>query len=79
MEGDVKHVQILREEWGLTECAGVETPTVRGERTTSAQRAVQREEISKADATRYGRGAARVVYLAQDCVDVAFAAKDLAT
>ena len=72
VEDDVKHVQMLMEEYNMLDCKGVETPGVNHEVNE------EREEMSSSAATVFRRCAARLVYMAQDRGDLSFAAKNAA-
>jgi hypothetical protein len=72
-EEDPKHRKILLEEWGMESCKGVATPV-----SSEQQDRENACDMPSEEATKYRRGVARLNYLAQDRVDVAFAASVLA-
>ena len=66
IEGDDKHRERMLEEWGMTCARPVDTPFVKHELDPDAPM------MSKLDATRYRRAAARITYMAQDRPDLCF-------
>ena len=78
IEGDQKHAEILIKEWGLENAKAVSTPGAKAGKLEDLQQDGERPEMAAADATKFRRGVARVVYLAQDRMDLGFASKELA-
>jgi hypothetical protein len=79
LEGDDKHVGLLEEEWGMTNCNPVPTPYVKpvalrasGPCATGGEEA---KAMCPADATLYRRAAARINYVALDRPDLSFASR----
>ena len=71
-EADRKQVDSLLSEYGLESGGnGVDTPGVKSDAESSE------EPMSKADASRFRRAAAKINYLAQDRLDIAYASKEL--
>ena len=71
-EADSKHVQILLQERQMTGCRGVVSPGIKEVSTDDE------EPLDAADAHMHRRAAARLNYLAQDRMDIAYATKELA-
>ena len=75
-EADPKLVNGLLAEFGLEGSKGVDTPGVKEERLAADD---ERTPMTSAEAALYRRGAAKLNYLAQDRLDVCFAAKDISS
>ena len=74
--GDPKHANILIQEWGMSECAGVDTPMGRDtEDLLNEFSQIERPAMKDADATSYRRGVARVNFMAQDRPDLSVVAR----
>ena len=78
IEADPKHVETLVQEWGLQQAKVAQTPGTKMHKAEEQQRETEKEEMGSSEATRFRRGVARVVYLAQDRLDLGFASKELA-
>jgi len=75
-EGDERHTKILLQEWDMKEAKATNTPGVT--EVKKAEDDIQEDVIlSKEDAKNYRRAAARINYMAQDRVDLGFAAKEV--
>ena len=72
-EADPKQVESLVAEFGLETCNGVDTPGVK----VDAEESV--ESMGASEASRFRRGAAKLNYLSQDRVDIAFVSKEQVT
>ena len=71
ISGDTKHAQILLKEWGMANCAPVDTPMGRdAEEYTNNEERSQRPVMDDAEARRYRRATARVNFMAQDRPDL---------
>ena len=73
-EGDPKHVNILLGEWEMLDAKAVSTPGVAAEKNIEEW---EENAMSKGNATRFRRAAARINYMALDRPDLGFAAKEL--
>ena len=71
-EPDPKHVQILLSEWQLEGCREVVSPGVK------EVEVVEEDDLPPTGANAYRRAVARLNYLAQDRMDIAYATKELA-
>ena len=80
IEGDPKHVELLEKEWGLESAKECSTPGVKAPKELAHEgvEMSHRREMSSSEATKFRRGVARVVYMAQDRLDLGFASKELA-
>ena len=83
LEGDAKHLDILINEWNMAESKTYSTPGVKSPKAEAnfegkKGQEVAQEDMPKADATLFRRGVARIVYMSQDRMDLAFASKELA-
>jgi len=72
-EADGRHLEVLKAEWGMTECSTVNTPIVIPKATGENQ-----ELMNPEAARQYRRAVARINYLAADRPDLAVAATHLA-
>ena len=73
IEGDPKHVQLLKEEWGMTQCNAVDTPMTKEMANGNPNRPLMQPQ----EAYRYRRAVARINYMAQDRADLSSASKAL--
>ena len=70
-EANPKQVDALLSEFGLKSGQGVDTPGVKSEAEEGTI------SMTKAESSRFRRGAAKINYLSQDRVDLAFASKEI--
>ena len=66
-----KHVDRLLQDWGMSECKGLSTPTAAVKDISSSSS--EEGEMRKEDATRFRRAVARLNYLTQDRADLGYA------
>ena len=78
IEGDEKHSQILVKEWCLENAKECTTPGVKANKPDEKAGENEIVPMTPEEATKFRRGVARIVYLAQDRVDMAFCSKELA-
>lgn len=72
IEGDQKHVQILLDESGMTECKGIATPVAKDE----GDSVLHHDQVLNAkSATQFRRAAARINYMSQDRPDISTASR----
>ena len=71
IEGDIKHVNLMLDEWGMNKCNEVDTPMSKD----GMESIDTGNELSAAEATVARRAIARVNYMAQDRPDLAFVAR----
>ncbi len=75
-EHDPKHIDVVKEEMGMRQAKGVDTPGVRHNETEDELNSF--EGLTGQSATRYRRVAAILNYAAQDRPDIGFAVKEVA-
>ena len=78
IEGDEKHSQILLKEWCLDNAKECTTPGVKAPNPEEKLAESEVVLMTPEDATKFRRGVARIVHLAQDRVDMAYCSKELA-
>ena len=71
IEGDIKHVNLMLDEWGMNNCKEVDTPMSKD----GMESIDTGNELPASEATRARRAIARVNYMAQDRPDLAFVAR----
>ena len=78
VEGDLKHVDILMSEWGMDQAKEAATPGTKAPKPEQQEKQDGKIEMSPIEATKFRRGFAGVVYMAQDRLDLGYASKELA-
>ena len=78
IEGDLKHVGILMSEWGMAQSKVASTPGSKAPKPEEQIKEEDKPEMEPTEATKFRRGVARVVYMAQDRLDLGYASKELA-
>jgi hypothetical protein len=73
MEGDDKHVKVLQDEWGMTQCRPVDTPITKSQ----IEEINTGEPLKEEDSRKVRRAIARINYMAQDRPDLAVASRIL--
>ena len=73
LEGDEKHEEMLKKEWGMEHCKEVETPITKG----FQEQSTIGEELREDEAKQVRRAIARINYMAQDRPDLSVAARVL--
>ena len=73
IEGDEKHAKLLIDEWGMSQCKGVDTPLSRN----TIEEINTGEALDENEARKVRRAIARINFMAQDRSDIAVASRVL--
>jgi hypothetical protein len=73
IEGDDKHTKVLLDEWGMSQCKGVDTPISKG----VIEEINTGEQLNEAEARKARRAIARINFMAQDRADLAVVSRVL--
>ena len=76
-EGDVKHVQVLLDEWDMDKCKSVSSPGTADEKANLEIKKMEETLLDAGVFKVFRRAAARINYMAQDRADLSFSAKEV--